>query len=162
MRKELANYSPEGPQSKKCLVSFKINEPGVPAEAIWDHDGRAPEQRTVRWLDFWPALLRCGEQGWPQLIRLPARFFDDRNNRKHDYRLDQIFGMLLEAAGENTVEQVASEPLVSLEPNPDGNYTVIHGYTGSPARPGGGRGSRADEHRLIVFLDATELRQTKV
>jgi len=129
--------------TKRRLVRFDLNHSTV----SWGSGAPPPE--TIGWREFWPMLEECGRDGWPQLIRLPARMAHPDPYLTSDF----VAGRLREAA----TDQWDDQDLVTLEPYESGNYRIApapgDNLGGSPA----GQADQIDDHRQIVFLDARAL-----
>jgi hypothetical protein len=128
---------------KRRLVRFDLNHSTV----SWGSGAPPPE--PIGWREFWPMLEECGRDGWPQLIRLPARMADPDSYLASDFVAER----LREAA----TGQWDDQDLVTLEPDESGNYRIApapgDNLGGSPA----GQADQIDDHRQIVFLDARAL-----
>jgi hypothetical protein len=144
--------------TKKRLVRFDLTHSTITPMITWGSGAASPT--AVSWREFWPTLEQCGRVGWPQLIRLPARI----TRVQRIYRPSHVTRLLQEAGNIYAAGQGDNrEPLVTLEPDEDGNYRIAPAFGGDP------RESRDDEtdqasdgdgdgdNRLIVFLDARVL-----
>jgi hypothetical protein len=158
LRKELAQHNSAKRGVKKCLVRFKVDEQQTRGKDKWGHDGKGAKQAVVEWLDFWPRLQQCGEPRWPQLIRLPVQIINVYDHRKRSYRLGEVAEMLRGAIEMSMQGQVANESLATLEPNEEGIYTITRDYSRGISGSVGAGTSRANEHRLVVFLEAGVMR----
>jgi hypothetical protein len=108
----------------------------------WGSGAAAPQM--LRWLDFWAALDRCGEVGWPQLIRVPRQLFKERS-----YDRQGVLG-LLRNAGESY-----GDDLITLEPDVNGQYRISETLMDG-RRPDGDRDG-VEDRRLVVFVDAAKI-----
>jgi hypothetical protein len=158
LRSELAAHGRRTRGKKARLVRFDLRKSTTDPEITWGSAAAPPP--AIRWLDFWPALEQCGEAGWPQLIRLPRRII---RSRAAILPARAVAGLLRQSADLLASGQWdAGEPLVTLEPDEDGNYRVTSAlddeFAGSrdvqtaPAAAGGDA-----DNRLVIFLDARAL-----
>jgi len=133
--------------TKERLVRFDSKDP---SKTAWGPAGRRPSApKTVSWLNFWNVLEECGRSGWPQLIRLPER----ATRAQGRYQPRQVATMLRE-----TVETRDYEPLVTLQPDADGNYQVTPDPVGDLGRSGEEEDvGEPGDNRQVVFLDARAL-----
>lgn len=75
--------------------------------------------------------------------------------------------MLREAAARPAADWDSNEPLVTLEPDADGNYQITRALDDNRGRPGAdaavedGADKVYDDHRQIVFLDAWALHSAR-
>ncbi|HEX9359097.1 MAG TPA: hypothetical protein VF933_35470 [Streptosporangiaceae bacterium] len=144
----------------KPLVRFEVTISGVgrkrETKATWGPGKKKIDPPPViHWADLWTELKGCGRPGWPQLIRLPAWLVRDRASYSHE----QLAWALRNSTAEISHGQQRGElPLVTLEPDDNGNY--FHDRTAGD-EPVGRRpspaGRRAEDHRTVVFLDASEI-----
>jgi hypothetical protein len=153
---ELAAHASKNRGEKGRLVRYDWNNrtpAGLPS-TTWGPSGSL-SPGVVGWREFWPELEQCGRLGWPQLIRLPARIVRARS----PYRPLDIVGLLREAADMRLTDR--EEPLVTLEPDADGNYQIelstAGNLSGSDDDENNVDGAEDSDHRQIVFLDARVL-----
>jgi hypothetical protein len=152
---ELAAHGSKDRGPKPPLVRFDVSNSQT--KATWGPRA-VPSPRPIDWREFWSTFDECGRRGWPQLIRLPARLTKTRG----PYPPQQITEMLREAANMPATEWENGEGLVTLEPDADGNYQItqapadIIGVSDEDAADED-RTVEADDHRLVIFLDARTL-----
>ena len=139
------NSRRRGPRER--LVQFDSTKPTNP---IWGprHSARADPKGLIGWLDFWSELEQCGRVEWPQLIRLPARIVQPRVTLP---RL-QVAGMLREAADMLATQWDINEPLVTLEPDADGNYQITADADDNLGAPAEDRADEIGDNQQIIFL----------
>jgi hypothetical protein len=152
LRKELAAHGRRKRGTTERLVRFDLRRSTVRPVVIWGSGAVPPP--VVGWRGFWSELEECGRAGWPQLIRIPARFV-----RPGDvYLLSQVAGMLQEAAVMRAQGQWdEAEPLVTLEPDGDGNYQVAPALVDDVSGPPADETEEIGDHRQLVFLDTEAL-----
>ena len=110
---------------------------------------------VIGWADFWTELSRCGRAGWPQLIRLPEWMLKSGASYERE-QLASLFkhSMTNPSAGRKDRE-VRFE---TLEPDGDGNYFAVRADADEGAGTAAdGTGEGAEDHRTVVFLDASEV-----
>lgn len=159
LHRELAAHGSKKRGKTERLVRFDLRG----SKTVWGAGTAAPS--PVNWRDFWAALEDCGRAGWPQLIRLPARIV----RAEGPYQPSQIIALLREVSPDMpaTDQKYADEPLVTLEPDLEGTYQVTADIVGSLSRTNQDAVDDEDgndqdnDHRLIVFLDAQRLGQTR-
>jgi hypothetical protein len=108
----------------KPLATHASRKRGVRARLVRFASGSAPiwgtggagDPGTVRWLDFWALIDRCGRPEWPQVIRLPARLA----GRWDAFSYRDLTALLSAAGRENP--DAHEEDLVRFEPNQGGEY----------------------------------------
>ena len=155
LSRELAAHGSGKRDKAARLVRFDVNDP----KPAWGASGKAAAPRVIRWRDFWPALDRCGQTGWPQLIRIPKWLIKEDGS----YQPDEVLTLLRQSAESFEVEQVGRGSLVTLEHDSNGNYRIPRDYgdqlagADDDAPVDGGAGGDAD-HRQCVFLDALVFR----
>ena len=153
LHKDLTAHGSRRRGTKQRLVRFDLSHSTVTPVITWG-SGAAGFPPVVGWREFWRTLERCGRAGWPQLIRLPERIIPAQGL----YLPSQVVGMLREAADMLAARQWDDEPLVTIEPDEDGNYQI------SPDHVDDLDGSHNDgtdepgDNRQIVFLEARALR----
>lgn len=103
---------------------------------VWgDPASPAAPPDVITWLDSWDKLERCGRDGWPQLIRVPAFLVDRQRDEAETglafYRHEEAALMLREAA-EFSRQQRVRLPLVTLEPTEDGVYRIMEEPSDEP------------------------------
>jgi hypothetical protein len=160
LHKELAAHGSKARGKKERLVRFDRSH----SRPVWGSDIAAFS--LVDWREFWASLENCGRPGWPQLIRLSARFV-----RARDSCLSSrvVATLLREAAADTPAIDVvdADEPLGTLEPNAGGTYQITPALAGTLSEPGKDaiddedRNDQVGDHRQIVFIDARALCQTR-
>jgi hypothetical protein len=164
LHRELAAHGSKKRRTTKRLVQFTVNPGQRKTTCTWGPSKKASGPEPVSWLDFWAELHQCGRPGWPQLIRLPARGI---TNVRGPYASRQVAVMLRDAAARPPAEWDNDEPLVTLEPDAEGNYQItedpgedLRRY-GVDAAAEDGADKVYDDHRQIVFLDAWALHDTR-
>lgn len=139
---------------KKCMVRFDLTKSLTDPEVTWGskHDPTGP--KVVRWRDFWRQLEQCGRFGWPQLIRLPARFTQARVVHPPS----QLAGLLRESAYLIRAGEWGDDnELVTLAPDEDGNYHVVSDPVLDPRNLQMDEIDETSDHRQVVFLEARAL-----
>jgi hypothetical protein len=81
LRRDLNAHGRRDRGVKRCLVEFDLSDPGKPKWGDGDPASAVPPSKVLGWTQFWPALDQCGQDDWPQLIRLPRLILD----RKQPY-----------------------------------------------------------------------------
>jgi hypothetical protein len=151
LRRELAAHGGPSRGVKRRLVRFDLRRSLNNPEVKWGSD--ATPAAVVRWLDFWPELEQCGRDGWPQLIRIPARFA-----RTQDvYSRSQLAGLLREAAHMIARSGWEDDELATLAPREDGTYQVLNDSVRGLGELRAGGSNEEDGHRQVVFLEARAL-----
>jgi hypothetical protein len=119
LRKELSAHGSRKRGTKERLVRFDLGHSTVRPVVQWGSGAVSPQ--AIYWREFWTTLEQCGRVAWPQLIRLPARITQPRER----YPRPQVIEKL-RAAGVMLTERQwnEAEPLVTLEPDEDGNYQI--------------------------------------
>lgn len=116
------------------------------------NSGRAIPKGLIDWLDFWPEFEQCGRPEWSQLVRLPARIVQS------EARLTRLrIAEMLQEAANMLAQWDNNEPLVTLEPDADGNYRITADTGDILGEPDEDRSDEIGDHRQIVFLDARAL-----
>ena len=157
---ELKQHGSKKRGKTKSLVEFEVTISGTgrkrETKATWGPGKKEIDPPPVtHWADLWTELKRCGRAGWPQLIRLPAWLVRDGASYSHE----QLAWALRNSMAEISHGQQEGEvPFVTLEPDGNGNYshdrTAADEPVGRRATPAG---RRAEDHRTVVFLDASEI-----
>ena len=152
LQPELAAHNRRKRGTRERLVQFDSTKPMNPT---WgpSHSARPDPKGLIGWLDFWSEFEQCGRVEWPQLIRLPTRIVRSRVSLPRS----QVVGMLREAADMLSTQWDNNEPLVTLEPDADGNYQITPDADDNLGEPDEDRPDEINDHRQIVFLDARAL-----
>lgn len=153
LQPELMTHGSRSRGSKTRLVRFDSKSPTTPTWGPGPSPRADPSPGPVGWREFWSELEQCGHPEWPQLIRLPTRIVQ----AKGPYQPGQVIGMLREAANMLATQWDNDEPLVTLEPDADGNYQITPPPDDNLGVSDEDRTDEIDDHRQIVFLDARAL-----
>lgn len=162
--------------SSKCRSMKRLLriDPTNTVRPVWGPGPRSrPPPDLTDWRLFWNQLVKCGQEGWPQLIRLPRSELGGR--RIHE--LADLRAKLADLArgpggrdGKSEkgydMTQREFDDLVTLAPDGQGSYVTISEPEGEVAEwhPDGDlRTSRRDsdsfmQNRQVVFLDARVIR----
>ncbi|GAB2675287.1 hypothetical protein GCM10027271_40470 [Saccharopolyspora gloriosae] len=142
-RPELRDYARTRRDATRTLVSFAPNDP----TPRW-HVAATPKPNPVPWRKFWTVLERCGYRDWPQLIRVPQKYFTS----KHElFSYGYVLEMMQAAAEAGDYGQ-----LVTLAPS-ENAFHVVPSFTTGLADDAE-EITRVSENRpLGVHLDITAL-----
>lgn len=154
---ELKRHGSNGRRKKSSLVQFEVTVSAKgrsrSTKATW-----GPQKITIdpppaiHWIDLWTELLHCGCKGWPQLIFLLAWMI--RAGRAYSY--DEVAGMLRNIPEELSVGDMQDSeiPLVTLEPDDEGNYvaTRVGDVRGRVDGDAAAVGRHPEVRRTVVFL----------
>jgi hypothetical protein len=172
LRKELAAHGSQRRGTKERLVRFDLSHSMVTPAVTWGADAVPPE--PIGWREFWATLEQCGRVGWPQMIRLPAGITRSQSL----YLPSQVAEMVREVAGTlreaanlpttgqeedkllvafDSAEDGNNEPLVTLEPDEDGNYQVALATPSNLDRVPDDEADQISDYRQIVFIGAEAL-----
>jgi hypothetical protein len=157
---ELARHGSTERGQTKPLVRFGVTISGDgrkrETKATWGPGKKEIDPPpAIRWTDLWTELRQCGRAGWPQLIRLPAWLVTDRVSYSHE----QLAWILRNSTAEIPQgQQVGGVPLVTLAPDDNGNYSRDRAAADEPVGTHPSPAGRpAEDHRTVVFLDASEI-----
>lgn len=156
LQQELNKHGRRNRRSKERLVRFELGNSKITSK--WGPDPKNPRKNPspepLRWREFWSELEQCGHADWPQLIRLPAPIVQAGAS----YALPQVIEMLREAADMLATRWDNEQPLVTLEPDANGNYQITAAPDDdNPDASDEDRTDEIDDNRLSVFLDARAL-----
>jgi hypothetical protein len=158
LAEELKKHGSNKRRKKGSLVQFEVTVSECSGEtqttATW-----GPRKITIdpppviRWSDLWTQLQRCGHASWPQLIRLPAFMIEPGGS----YTYSAIVGLLRNIPEELSLgdPQARDIPLVTLEPDADGELFAVRAGTGPSGAGTTAAGQRTEGHRTAVFLDVS-------
>jgi hypothetical protein len=153
---DLASHGSGKRGQRRPLVRFDHSR----FKPTWGSGTTAPD--TIRWLDFWKELERCGRPGWPQLIRLPA-WLARPGTRYHPSDVTVLLREASGSAGYGEANRV-EETFVTVSPEPDGTYFELpapaDGLSLGSAQVADNADSSAnhsEDHLQMVFLDSQAL-----
>jgi hypothetical protein len=146
---ELARHGRRDRGPTATLVTVDLTLEKRPT-LTWGTGAAAPP--FVTWRDLWTRIERCGEPGWPQLLRLPREIVAGREILS----APEATMLLLIAADLADGERRAGS-MATFESNPDGGFQLereddvaLPNVLVDPADE--------PDHRQLVFLDATMVR----
>jgi hypothetical protein len=146
LHKELTAHGSPKRGKRERLVRFDLSK-SVGTVITWGSGVIPPG--LIGWREFWSELDQCGRDGWPQLIRLPARIIPAQG----PYLGSQVVEMLREARTGLWDDQET----VTLEPDENGNYQIATAPDDNPGGPPDDQTDQVGDHRQVVFLDARAL-----
>ena len=108
-----------------------------------------PQPDLIKWREFWNQLLRCGQTGWPQLVRVPARSLPGQ--LPSSIPSEMVLEMLDGVGGPGQ----PVDDLVDLVPDPDGGFRLgrEQADVAQPVIEDDG----TDKHCQLIFLDASSM-----
>jgi hypothetical protein len=138
-----------GPNATARLVRYDMSVPHPLRRETWAT--RLPVHlRPLKWRRFWDELEHCGRPGWPQLVQLPSGILPP--SRRFSART--VLEMLREVRGEGEYE---AGDLVELVPDGDGGFRRSRAESLGRALTIDAEPTGMEEHRQLVFLDASEM-----
>lgn len=112
--------------------------------------GDAKPHRTIPWQTLWTRLDECGRSSWPQVVRVPWRLIEEREEVVRHSDLSSLLSNAAAMDGE----------LVTLGSTGDGIFEPIEEGRGRDDVGADGPDDEQLEHRMAVFLGVDALRFT--